>query len=118
MKTHVRLATAAVQLLMTVSSAAAEQQAFLPPQRAAMILADGAPWSADSPSGRSFKLTLNKDGTGGLQATLFSQSLTGSIKGDAVCLSGTMMSKCLRFQQIPGGLQGWQGDQPDLKVTR
>lgn len=118
MKTQLRLSTAAFKILISASAAAAQQLAYLPPQKAAVILADGAPWSADSPSGRSFKLTLNKDGTGSVRATLFTQSVTWSVKGDALCLSGTMMSKCLRFQQIPGGLQGWQDGQPDLKVTR
>ncbi|OCK55422.1 hypothetical protein [Bradyrhizobium sp. LMTR 3] len=116
MKTHLRLAMAAVAVLAAIPALAAER--FLPAQKATAMIADGAPWSANAPNGRSFKLTLNKDGTGGVQGTLFSQSVTWSVKGDAMCLSGTMMSKCLRFQEVAGGFQAWEGDKPDLKLSR
>lgn len=116
MKTHLRLAAAAVAILASIPALAAER--YLPAQKAAAMIADGAPWSADAPSGRSFKLTLKKDGTGSIQAALFTQSVTWLVKGDAICLSGAMMSKCLRFQEVARGLQGWEGDKPDLKLTR
>ncbi|ANW05304.1 hypothetical protein LMTR13_05020 [Bradyrhizobium icense] len=118
MKTHLKLAAAAAAILASIPAFAAAGQAYLPPQKAVAILVDGAPWSADSPNGRSFKLTLNKDGTGSIRATLFTQSVTWTVKGDAMCLSGTTMSKCLRFQEISGGLQAWEGDKPDLKISR
>ncbi|MCP3446054.1 hypothetical protein [Bradyrhizobium sp. CCGUVB14] len=118
MKAHLRLAAAVAVRLLVATPALAQGQPYLPVQKAVGLLADGAPWSADAPNGRSFKLTLNKDGSGSVQATLFTQSVTWSIKGDAMCLSGTMISKCLRFREIPGGLQAWEGDKPDLKITR
>jgi hypothetical protein len=119
MKTHLRIATAAVAILAATPSFAAEGQAYLPPQQAAAILADGAPWSADAPNGRSFKLTLNKDGTGKIKGPLlFALSVGWSVKGDTMCLKNMMISKCLRFREIPGGLQGWNGDKPDLKLSR
>jgi len=116
MKTHLRLAMAAVAILAATPALAAER--YLPVQKASAVVADGVSWSANAPNGRNFKLTLNKDGTGNVQGTMISQSVTWSVKGDAMCLSGTMMSKCLRFQEVAGGLQAWEGDKPDLKLTR
>ncbi|MGG7579768.1 hypothetical protein [Rhizobium sp. Nf11,1] len=119
MKTHVKIATAAVSILAASTTFAAQGQGYLPPQKAAAILADGAPWSADAPNGRSFKLTLNKDGTGSIKGPLmFALSVNWKFKGDTMCLNTTMMSKCLRFREVPGGLQGWNDDQPDLKLSR
>ncbi|MDD1520769.1 MULTISPECIES: hypothetical protein [Bradyrhizobium] len=118
MKAHLKLAAAVAVRILIATPALAQGQPYLPAQKAAGILADGTPWSADAPNGRSFKLTLNKDGTGSVRATLFTQSVSWTIKGDAMCLSGTMMSKCLRFREIPGGFQAWEGDKPDLKISR
>jgi len=118
MKIHPGLAAAVAVQILAATPALAQGQPYMPIQKAVSMLADGAPWSADSPNGRSFKLTLNKDGSGSVSATLFTQSVTWSIKGDAMCLSGTMMSKCLRFREIPRGLQAWEGDKPDLKISR
>lgn len=121
MKTYRRLATAAAALLASISIAAFAEEArdYLPPEKAAEVLADGVPWSAAAPNGRNFKLTLNKDGTGSVRGGLpFTMSITWTIKGEAMCLSGTMMAKCLRFQETPGGIQSWDGDKPDLKLSR
>lgn len=118
MKTHLRLTMTMGAILASISIAAAEQ-AFLPPQKAVAILVDGVPWSADAPNGRSFKLTLNKDGTGSIRGPLpIPLSTTWAIKGDALCISNRMISKCLRFTEIPGGFQGWEDGKPDLKVSR
>lgn len=118
MRTHPRLATAAVAILVSIPAFAAEGRAYLPPQKASAILADGVPWSAEAPNGRTFKLTLNKDGTGSIRALLLTLSATWTVKGEAMCISNAMMSKCLRFTEIAGGLQGWDGNKPDLKVSR
>lgn len=118
MKTDLKIATAAIAILAASHVFAAQGQAYLQPQKAAAILADGAPWSADAPNGRSFKLTLNKDGTGSIRSMLFTLSTDWTVKGDAVCISNRMMTKCLRFSEIPKGLQGWDGDKPDLMLTR
>jgi len=119
MKTPLRIAAAAIAIFASISTFAAEEQDYLPPQSVTAILADGAPWSAASPNGRTFKLTLNKDGTGSIRGPLlFTLSATWTVKGNAMCLSSTMMSKCLRFREIPGGFQSWDGDKPDLKLSR
>lgn len=98
---------------------AAGGDAFLQPQKAAEILTDGVAWSASSPTGRSFELTLKKNGSGTIRGALPVPLTVGwSVKGDAFCISGTMMSKCLRFKQIPGGLEGWEGNKPDLTLRR
>lgn len=105
--------------ILLPAQAHAQDQAYLAPQAAAATLADGAAWSAEAPSGRSFKLTLNKDGTGRLRGGLpFPMSIKWAVKGDAFCLTGTMISKCLRFRSIPGGFQGYADGKPDLKLSR
>lgn len=97
----------------------AQGQSYLAPQAAAAALANGTVWSAAAPNGRNFKLTLNKDGTGRIRGGLpFPVSIKWAVKGEAVCLTGTMISKCLRFREIPNGLQGYVDDKPDLKLTR
>ncbi|MGC5841126.1 hypothetical protein [Mesorhizobium abyssinicae] len=37
---------------------------------------------------------------------------------DQICISGKRGTRCLRFREAPGGLQGWDGDKPDLKFSR
>ncbi|WP_321803388.1 hypothetical protein [Burkholderia sp. BCC1988] len=119
MKAHLRLVVAAISMLTTISTLAEEDEAYLPPQSAVALLADGVPWSAVAPSGRTFKLTLNKDGTGSIHGPLlFTLSVKWVVKGDAMCISGTLMAKCLRFREVPGGIQSWEGDKPDLKLSR
>ena len=112
------LAAAVVAILLWSTTFGRGEVAYMPTETAAAIIADGVPWSAESPNGRTFKLTLNKDGTGSIQALLFTLSVSWTVKGDAMCLSSTMMSKCLRFREIPGGLQSWVDAKPDLKLTR
>lgn len=70
MKLYLRLATAAVAIFASIPVSAAEGQGYLLPQKAAAILADGVPWSAHAPNGRTFKLTLNRDGTGSIGGPL------------------------------------------------
>ena len=119
MKVRPRLVVAVIALLTTITALAEEDDAYLPPQSAVAMLADGVPWSAVAPSGRTFKLTLNRDGTGSIRgAFLFALSVKWAVKGDAMCISGTLMSKCLRFREVPGGIQSWEGDKPDLKLSR
>lgn len=119
MKTHLKLVVAAMAVLAVIPTFAADEQDFLPAQTVIAAIPDGAPWSAEAPNGRTFKLTLNKDGTGSIRGPLFfSLSTKWEMKGDAMCLSNTMISKCLRFREIPGGFQGWEGDKPDLKFSR
>ena len=120
MKTHhLRLAAAAAAIFASNPTFAAQDQAYLPAQKAATILADGVPWSADAPDGKSLKFTLKKDGTGSIRGPMpFTLSITWAVKGDAMCISGKMGTRCLRFREVPGGLQGWDGDKPDLKFSR
>jgi hypothetical protein len=119
MKFSLRLAAASTTILTAIPSFAAKGPAFLPPQQAVAILADGRPWSADAPDGAALKITFKKDGTGSVSGPMpFSVSLAWTVKGDAMCISGKMPTKCLRFSEVPGGLQSWDGDKPDLKFSR
>ncbi|SCW88927.1 hypothetical protein SAMN02927900_06168 [Rhizobium mongolense subsp. loessense] len=119
MKIGLRFAAASVAILASSTSFAAGGQTFLPPQKAAAILADGAPWSALAPDGKNLKFTLRNDGSGSIRGPLpFTLSVTWTLKDDAMCISGRMGTRCLRFQEVPGGLQGWDGDKPDLKFSR
>lgn len=118
MKAYLRLTAAVGAILVSIPAFGAEQN-YLPVEKAAVILADGTPWSADAPNGRSFKLTLNKDGTGSIRGPLpIPLSTTWAVKGDALCISNRMISKCLRFTEIPRGFQGWEDGKLDLKISR
>ncbi|WP_411197183.1 hypothetical protein [Rhizobium sp.] len=118
MKTHLRLAGAVIAAL-AASPAFSAQQEFLPAEKAAAILADGAPWSALAPDGKALKVTLAKDGTGSIRGPMpFAPSISWTVKDDAMCISGKMGTRCLGFRSAPGGLQGWDGDKPDLKFSR
>ena len=113
------LGSVAISILAAGPVSAAKSPVYLPTQKAVAIVTDGLPWSAEAPNGRSFELTLNRDGTGSIRGVLpFTLSTAWTVEGDALCISNTMISKCLRFTEIPGGLQGWVGDKPDLKVSR
>ncbi|KAA3450319.1 hypothetical protein C7I87_11805 [Mesorhizobium sp. SARCC-RB16n] len=119
MKMKLLAAATSVPLLASGASFAAQEQAFLAPQKAAAILADGSPWSADTPDGKTLKFTLKKDGTGSIRGPMpFTLSITWTVRGDAMCITGKMGTKCLRFRDVPRGLQGWDGDKPDLKFSR
>ncbi|WP_246792433.1 hypothetical protein [Rhizobium leguminosarum] len=57
MKKHPRLAGAVIAAL-AASPAFSGQEQFLPSEKAAAILADGVPWSALAPDGKTLKFTL------------------------------------------------------------
>jgi hypothetical protein len=119
MKTYLKLMAVVASIFASGPTLAAEGQAYLAPQKAAAILADGQPWSANAPDGKSLKITLNKDGTGSVRGPMpFTLSLTWSVKNDTMCILGKMGTKCLRFREVPGGLQSWDGEKPDLKFSR
>ncbi|ACP23068.1 hypothetical protein NGR_b16170 (plasmid) [Sinorhizobium fredii NGR234] len=119
MKTNPRLAVICGAMLAASPAFAQEGKSFLPPQQAAAVLADGQPWSALAPDGKTLKVTLKKDGTGSIRGPLpFTLSVTWAVKGDGVCIDGRMGTRCLRFSEVAGGLQGWDGDRPDLKFSR
>ncbi|TIX66692.1 MAG: hypothetical protein E5V30_24755, partial [Mesorhizobium sp.] len=110
MKINVPLVAASIAILTGGAAFAAQDQAFLSPQRAAAVLADGRPWSADTPDGKTLKFTLKKDGTGSIRGPMpFTLSVSWSVKGDQICIAGKMGTRCLRFREAPGGLQGWDG---------
>ena len=118
------IVVARVMLLLALHTSAAAGESYLPPQAAAAMLSDGAPWSAETPDGhRKFRITLNPDGTGRLRgesrrSLLFSQNISWRIEGPTICLASLFVKKCLQFRESPGGLQGWEQDQPDLRLRR
>ena len=113
------LAAASIAILASSASFAAQGQAFMAPQKAASVLADGVPWAAATPDGKTLKFTLKKDGTGSIRGPMpFTLSISWTVMGDQMCITGKMGTKCLRFQAIPGGLQGWDGDKKDLTFSR
>jgi len=119
MKMNLRLAALCGALLAASTALAQDGKPFLPTQQVAAVLADGQPWSALAPDGKTLKVTLKKDGTGSIKGPMpFTLSLTWGVKGDAMCINGKMGTKCLRFRQVAGGFQGWDGDKPDLKFSR
>lgn len=94
--------------------------AFLAPEQAVRIVMDGRPWSAQSADGKNLTITLNKDGSGSAKGPMpFPLSISWEIKGQDICLNvGPGGVKCVRFRPIAGGLEGWKGNQLDLKLTR
>ncbi|RWH94070.1 MAG: hypothetical protein EOR51_11205 [Mesorhizobium sp.] len=114
-----RLRALLLALLAASPSFAAESQAFLPARKAAAVLADGRPWSVNAPDGKTLKFTLKKNGTGSVSGPMpFRLTVSWTVMGETVCITGRMGTKCLRFSEIPGGVQGWDGDRPDLKFSR
>lgn len=106
-------------VLASTTVFAATDQTYVPAERAAAILADGQPWSALAPDGKTLKFLLKKDGTGSIKGPLpFTLSVTWTVKGDTMCINGKMGEKCLRFKVAPGGLQGWDGEKADLRFSR
>lgn len=119
MKIKLQLAAMCGALLATGTTFAQEGKPFLPAPQVASILADGQPWSALAPDGKTLKMTLKKDGTGSIKGPMpFALSVTWTVKGEAVCFNGKMGIKCLRFSETAGGFQGWDGDKLDLKFSR
>ena len=105
--------------LALVPGSLAAQPAYLPADNVALQLADGKPWTADAPTGRSFKLVLDSNGSGRIRGPLgFSISTDWAVVGDEICLENRLLSKCLRFSSISGGFQGWENGEPDLRLSR
>lgn len=110
---------ALVNIILAYPSFADDSKVYLSPQKATAILADGKPWLSSGPDGKPLKLTLNKDGTGSINGPMpFKLSVKWFIEGETVCLNGLMGTKCLRFQEIAGGFQGWEGNKPEMKLAR
>lgn len=108
MLNYLRLATVVIAAL-TAFAASSLAQTFLLARDVAAILADGKPWSASAPNGRSSRLTLDEDGSRSIRGPLpVPLATTWSIKGDELCIANRMLSKCLRFSTTPEGMQGWE----------
>lgn len=116
------LATFAATTFGASSPVAAQTTApsFLAPAQAVRIIMDGQPWSAQSADGKNLKITLNKDGTGSAKGPMpFALTVAWEIKDESVCLTlGPAGTKCVRFRQVAGGFEGWNGSQVDLKLVR
>lgn len=108
-----------VVLLSSSTVQADNGQQFIPVETAVTQLADGTPWAAFSSNGRKFTLTMTADGNGKITGALpWSVSLNWTIKENALCLDTAMMSKCLKFTEVPEGFQGWKDNEQDLKLIR
>lgn len=118
MKNRILMAILPIALAATCTFAA-EGKTYIPSEKAAALLADGHPWSADAPDGKTLKITLNRDGTGSIKGPMpFTLSVKWSLVGEALCIDGKMGTRCLRFSETSAGLQGWDGNKPDLKFSR
>ena len=119
MKTNLRLAAMCAAILAADVAFAASAPTFLQSQEVAAVLADGQPWSALTPDGKALKVTLKTDGTGSIRGPLpFTLSVTWVVSGETLCIDGRMGKRCLRFSKVSGGLQGWDGNKPDLRFSR
>ncbi len=108
-----------VSLLVTaVPATGFAAQDYLPPSQAARMLADGQPWNAELPDGKKARLTFNADGTGSFEGPI-TISTSWAIKGDNLCVNLRIAgTRCLRFRQVTGGFQAYQGEAADLRLTR
>lgn len=103
-------------LLTTTPPLQAEE--FMSAVQAARFLADGRPWTATLPEGKTARLTFNPDGTGSFEGPV-TLSSGWSVKGSQFCVDMSFAGKrCLRFKPIKNGLQAYQGDTADLRLTR
>lgn len=110
---------AVITPLLGGASFAQDAATYLAPKKAVAVLADGHPWSSTGPDGKPLELTLNKDGTGSIKGPMpFRLSVKWTVKGEAICLAGVMGTKCLRFQEVANGYQGWDGDEPEMRLSR
>jgi len=93
-------------------------QELLPVGQAARALADGRAWSAVTPDGRKTKMTFNADGTGSFEGPI-TMTTRWAVRGQEICIDLSVAgSRCLRFRRTPDGLQAYQGQQPDLRLSR
>lgn len=112
---------AAMAGLLTATPQVAAQPAapFLPPDVAVARLVDGRAWSATTGDGKRMSVTFNRDGTSSLSGPMpLAIQATWVAKGEAICLSGPMGAKCLRFRQIAAGYEGWLGDKLEMTLAR
>ena len=113
----------ALLLLFSAADATVREahgQSFLPPAQVAEILADGRSWSGVMQDGRQVTITLNRDGTGSFRGPMpMVLSATWAIRGEDFCIRLRMAGlRCLRFRRVTGGLEGWRGDEPFMRLSR
>jgi hypothetical protein len=114
------IARLAFAVFMLASQAAAQvpETAFVPVARAVELLADGRPWSAVAAEGRRAQIVLQKDGTGTFAGPM-TLSIAWRVEGETLCLAIPVAgTRCLRFREIAGGVQGFRDSRPDLALTR
>jgi hypothetical protein len=106
-------------LLAPIAAAApTSAQEFLPTAQAVQLLADGRPWTAVNAEGRRARVTFKSDGTGAFEGPV-NMAIGWSVKGHDICLDLRFAGvRCLRFRQVAGGLQGFQGQTADLRLSR
>ena len=106
-------------LLLAFAMSVAQAEPFLPGPEAARLLADGKPWDGVRADGDHVRLTLDAGGTGRFEGPI-TRSVTWSIQGDTICIriGFPLGAKCLRFRRAAKGLQSYEGDAPDLLLSR
>jgi hypothetical protein len=88
------------------------------PSEAVKAIVDGRPWSAVPAGGPSAKITLKKDGTGTFEGPL-TLSINWEVRGQEFCLIlGFPGTKCVRFQRVENGFEGYAGGKLDLTLSR
>lgn len=119
MKVQSAYAIVAIAVSMSASFAAESAKQYVPVKEAAAKLADGKAWSAVAPDGKTLKITLSTNGTGNIKGPFpFTLSVSWEVKGEEICISGKMDTRCLKFTALSNGLQGWDGDKADLTFSR
>ncbi len=105
--------------LVAAGPPAEAPSSFLPAPEAVRLLADGKPWTAMRSDGERVTLTLAADGSGRFVGP-FSRDITWRLQGEALCIriGFPLGGKCLRFRRVAAGLQAFDGEAPDLLLSR
>lgn len=85
----------------------------------AQLMADGAPWDMQDPSGRTAKITLNPDGSGRVRLGLMGASAEWVHTDDGLCLTTRPLGEvCLILTSNSTGVIGTASDGGVFVFTR
>ncbi len=84
------------------------------------LMADGQPWNATVPNGRTMQMTLNPDGTGQMKMGIMRRNISWRGIDDGVCLDGmpTGGERCMTLTAQGDGFVGQGPDGGEMAFSR
>ncbi len=84
------------------------------------LMADGQPWNATAPNGRTLQMTLNPDGTGQMKMGIMRRNISWRGIDDGVCLDGmpTGGERCVTLTARGNGFVGRGPDGGEMAFSR